>query len=320
VAVVIGLGVAAALFIEKMRGSVVGTVHYGNALSSRRERTPWENEVLNRHGATTAILELHGPLFFGSADELAAAVRAEKQAERIILDFRRVVEVDSSGARVLQLIQEEVKDSGRALALCNIVRQGPRWTFLEDLGVLPVSGENYIFSDLDYALEWAEDQILISSPQVVDPGVAKELHEMELTEGLTAEDIRFLIDHLDHLQIKQGEILVQSGQSSDGLYILLQGTASARLNLSESRTRRLATFGPGAVFGEMSVLERRTRSADIVSDSDATLYRLSSESLEQICREQPSVGTKLLWNLGRELSSRLRRAHAEILVLEGNPL
>ena len=70
----------------------------------------------------------------------------------------------------------------------------------------------------------------------------------------------------------------------------------------------------------MGVLERRPRVADVGEDSDVTVYHMSSQNLELLCRDHPSLATRLFWNLGRELSRRLRRAHAEILVLEGNPL
>jgi SulP family sulfate permease len=319
VAVAIGLLVATALFIAKMRGSVVGTVHYGDTLSSRRQRTPEETEVLERHGAFTAIVELHGPLFFGSADELAACVRSLQHVRRIIVDFRRVVEVDSSGARVLQLIQEEMEDSGRQLALCSIEREGPRWAFLDDLDILRSLGEDSIFPDLDHALEWAENQVLLQDPQR-DPVTPLDIRETEIMTGLTLAEKDTILEFLECQEFAQGQALAHAGQLTNGFFLLTRGTVSARMDVSDTRTKRLASFGPGSVFGEMSVLERRPRTADVRADSDVTVYRMSTENLEQLCQDHPALACKLLWNLGRELSSRLRRAHSEILVLEGSPL
>lgn len=319
VAVGIGVLVAAALFIAKMRSSILGATYYGDTVYSRRERTPLEIDLLERRGHSTAILELHGPLFFGSADELVVAVRKLDPVERIIIDFRRVVEVDSSGARVLQLLQEEIEVSGGRLALCNIVRQGPRWAFLEDLGVLQKIGEEYVFSDLDAALEWAENEILKACSEVPCPGTPITFEELEFVRGLSPEEMSLLEQYLELEEFQSGDWLARAGEKSTGFYLLVRGSASAHQETNGARVRRLASFGPGSIVGEMGVVSERPRSANVRADTEVAAYHMGADRFRLLREEHPALACKLLWNIARELSSRLRRAHAEILVLEGAP-
>src|ERR1019366_7299709 len=92
----VGVGLAILLFIrEQVRGSVVRRKTYGNQLFSKQVRLPNEVQVLEQHGDVTAILELQGSLFFGTADQLYTALEPELKARQfLILDMRRVNAVD----------------------------------------------------------------------------------------------------------------------------------------------------------------------------------------------------------------------------------
>ena len=63
------------------------------------------------------------------------------------------------------------------------------------------------------------------------------------------------------------------------------------------------------MFGEFALLDRETRSATVEADEPAVCYLLTRERFEQLTAEHGPVALKLLTNLGRELSLRLRRAN-----------
>jgi len=79
---------------------------------------------------------------------------------------------------------------------------------------------------------------------------------------------------------------------------------------------RLMTFAPGTVFGELAILDQGTRSASIIADEDLFCYVLSDEGFAALSTDTPAAAIKLLANLGRELSGRLRRANRTIYQLE----
>ena len=66
---------------------------------------------------------------------------------------------------------------------------------------------------------------------------------------------------------------------------------------------------PGAVFGEMAILDGKPRSASIVALGKVTCLRLKIASLEKIAKTQPDTRNALMASLGVELSKQLRVAN-----------
>jgi glutaminase len=78
----------------------------------------------------------------------------------------------------------------------------------------------------------------------------------------------------------------------------------------------LSTITPGVAFGELALFDGGTRSVDVIPDVPSVCYVLPLAKLDEIARTHPDIKTKLVFNIGRELSARLRRADAEIRSLE----
>ena len=78
----------------------------------------------------------------------------------------------------------------------------------------------------------------------------------------------------------------------------------------------MSTIAPGVAFGELALFDGGTRSADVVADEPSVCYVLPIAALDELAARNPGIRAKLLCNVGRELSARLRRADAEIRALE----
>ena len=77
----------------------------------------------------------------------------------------------------------------------------------------------------------------------------------------------------------------------------------------EGGDRRLVTFSPGTVFGEMALLDRERRSATVTADGMLVCQVMQREDFEQLGNTHPRIGMTLLANIGREISMRLRNAN-----------
>ena len=60
------------------------------------------------------------------------------------------------------------------------------------------------------------------------------------------------------------------------------------------------------------MLDGGKRSADVIADEPAVCYVLPIVKLRALASNHPAIETKLIFNICRELSVRLRRADAEI--------
>jgi sulfate permease, SulP family len=317
VAVAVGIIISAFVFIHKMSHSVVYRITRGTEHSSHRVLPPALISLLERDGRSTLIIELEGSLFFGTTDSMLTEVEANLTAdvERVIFDFRRVKEIDSSGARVLLLMSEQLADSGRAMALAGIDPAGPRMRFLKDMGVVRVLTEDVFFPDLDRAMEWAED-VLIAKVEGDSVGhERKELVDMGLFSETGKEQLKILEGYFKVQIVEKGEILFCDQDEPDRFMLLVDGHLTRRAS-PDINSKRYAGFGPGTLVGELEVLTGAPRHGFLIADETTEFYEMTLTELEDLRAQHPEVAVHLLRALNIELSTRLRQALATIEKLE----
>lgn len=309
-AVFIGIVLAVLLFVVRMSRSNVRKLYRCDNVRSRRYRDPDELAVLHARGSSVLVIELQGALFFGSAERLAQIVERETERETValLLEMRRITEIDSTGARILGDIDAALAARGVRLALVLSTRTETA-ARLADIFHAP---DRY-FPDIDRAIEWAEDDLLRKAE--IAPSAELPLERLPLVSDLTANQIEALRNVLEPAAWPAGATVFRSGDPGSSLYLVTRGRASVHLR-HEGGDVRLATFAPGAVFGELALLDRGPRSATITADEDLTALGLSEDSFAVLCRQQPDLAIKLLTAIGRELSVRIRYANMTIQQLE----
>ncbi|MBV9557258.1 MAG: SLC26A/SulP transporter family protein [Pseudolabrys sp.] len=306
-AVFIGVVLAVGLFVLRMSRSNVRRLYRCDAVRSRKARASAELATLESMGKAILAIELQGALFFGSAEHLAQVVAQEAAppTQFVILDLRRVTEIDSTGARILSDIDASLARSGCKLAL-----------------VLPKTGEvehethgisSQHFPDIDRAIEWAEDKLLGDGAATIHPELLIE--EVPLLRDFSTDQMLRLRPYLTRAVWAAGSIIVAEGDPGSHLFLVTRGRASVRLT-SEGRDIRLATFAPGSVFGELALLDRGPRSATVTADDEVTTWALSARAFDALRKAEPDLAVQILAALGRELSGRLRQANRTIHQLE----
>jgi len=315
-AVFLGIIIAIALFIVRMSRSIIRRSYRCDNIHSRKTRTPGDLALLEKRGVDILVLELQGVLFFGSAEMLSQDVeRAAGAGTRtIILDTRRITEIDATGARILADIHAMLNRKNQRLALA-LTKNSETAARLSELGTIEVIGADYIFEDIDRAIGWAEDDVIRVNTEV-NEGAEIPLEHVELLNTLTSSEIQSIKDCTRRKIFDRGRIIFSEGDSGKELFIITKGQVSAYINQVDGRDIRLATFAPGSVFGELGFLDAGPRSASLVADDEVTCYVLSETQFAVLAKDAPSVAIKLLSGLGRELSKRLRRANQTIQQLE----
>jgi SulP family sulfate permease len=309
-AVFIGVVLAILLFAVRMSRSNIRRLYRCDAVRSRRYRDPAALELLRVAGASVLVIELQGALFFGTADRLARIVDTEttQDTTAVLLELRRVTEIDSTGARILGDIDAALGARGINLALVLSARTE---TATRIADIFPV--RDLCFPDIDRAMEWAEDELLRKS----DTGLSLDLSldRVPLLHDLTSDQIERLRTWLEPVAWPAGHVIFRHGDPGSSLYLVTRGRASVHLRHDDEGIR-LATFAAGAVFGELALLDRGPRSATVIVDEDLAGFGLSETSFDELCHKRPDIAIKILSALGRELSVRIRYANTTILQLE----
>jgi SulP family sulfate permease len=308
-AVFVGIVLAVLLFVVRMSRSNIRRLYRCDAVRSRRYRDPAELEVLHVQSASVLVIELQGALFFGSAERLAQIVDSEtfKGTTALLLELRRITEIDSTGARILGDIDAALGARGVKLAL---VLSGRTETAAR---LADIFQRDRFFPDIDRAIEWAEDDLLRKAG--TGQSLELSLDRVPLLRDFTADQVERLRSWLEPVAWPAGHVVFRHGDPGSSLYLVTRGRASVHLRRDDGGIR-LVTFAAGAVFGELALLDRGPRSATITADEDLTGFGLSEASFTELCHEQPDIPIKLLSALGRELSVRLRYANMTIQQLE----
>ena len=315
VAVVFGVAITIVFFLLRMSRNAVRRAYRLDEFHSRRARDPAAMEILAREGHRVLVIELEGPLFFGTAEKLEQFTEAviDGSLGCVIMDIERVNELDATGAATLIEINDRLARDGCELVLSGHGNRAAVADQLREHGVIAALPDHRAFADLDRALEWAEDRLLLAELGTVASPQEFPLEQLDVFAGLGPEQIARVAPRVVRHSYKRGDILVREGEVGRDLYIIAKGTASAYLNMTgEGRPTRLITFTPGTVFGELALLDEETRSATVQADGFLVCYVLSREAFESLAADEPAIAIRLLANLGRELSVRLRRANRAI--------
>jgi glutaminase len=291
--------------------NVVRRRYRGDTVRSKRLRGRREGSILGRKGAGLGVYELQGDLFFATMEQLLRRSAAEMESlEYLIFDFKRVGHVDECARELLGQMIHKIAGSGKTL-----VFSCPSPSLVAALGA--GGADAHCFPDTDTALEWCENRLILAEPAPDAREGVLPLAVMDIVAGLDAAEVALLQPIVREVRYGAGETIVREGDLADAIFLLAAGLVTVRLDLGDgTRTKRLSTITPGLAFGEVALFDGGTRSADVVADEPSLCYVLPITALDRLAAQSPGIRTKLLYNLGRELSARLRRADAEIRALE----
>jgi SulP family sulfate permease len=313
-----GMLVAILMFIRSNSKKPVRQVVHADVRRSRKVRSAVETNLLTQHGKRIVVVELDGALFFGTAEEADEAIeKLIHSADHIIIDFERVSEVDASGARVMLVAADHVKRAGKGLLFAGLSLKDGRTRTIRDMDVHGLLDDGVFFQDTDLALECAEDRLLKSLLPVGSTTAALSLEETLMGSGLTPEERALLAPMLIEHRVAKGEYVFRSGDAGDSMYVLMHGQIGFWLPSKDggdtlTEGRRLVSYAPGVVFGEMALLAGMARSADAIAEADALVLELQREQYNRLMTDHPTLLGKLLLNISLLLASRVRALSAEL--------
>ena len=318
-AVAIGILVSVFSFLFRMSKSVVRRSSRGDVLRSRKTREPRLMQLLAEHGQRIAVFELEGSLFFGTAEKLVYQIeKAVKDgATLVIVDLKRVTDIDTTGVRFLVQANDAMVKQGKFLLLSSVEEHGRLGHFLRDMGAIAAFTKGRVFVDNDQALEWAEDQLILSELGDVGLGAEFPFAQLDIFAGLSAAELEVVKGMLSRRVYAKGATVFREGDPGQQLFVIAKGEASVRIRpAGATRDIRLVTFTAGTVFGEVALLDTEVRSASVEADEELVCYVLEHEVFQQLSSGHPGIAVTLLRNLGRELSNRLRRANRVIYQMD----
>jgi len=103
------------------------------------------------------------------------------------------------------------------------------------------------------------------------------------------------------INLARDQILFSAGDRGDGFYLLNDGLLKVMVISPSGSERILAILGPGALVGELSMIDDTPRSATVSAIRDSKLAFLSKADFNALSRSQPELNLYLMTLLARRL-------------------
>lgn len=126
---------------------------------------------------------------------------------------------------------------------------------------------------------------------------------------LSMDEARVVVGYMTPRYIPAQTTFIREGDAQDEgfMALLLEGEVVVEsITVSRTEPLTLSVLGPGALVGEVGLVDKEPRSASCTTSADSLFAILTRDALQQLIMERPPLGAKLLLAISARLAERLR--------------
>jgi len=129
--------------------------------------------------------------------------------------------------------------------------------------------------------------------------------------SLSDNELSQLANYCEVREMGEGTTVFIENMPGESLFLVKKGTIRISKMFAEGDEKTLVVLGPEDIFGEMAVIDGLPRSATARVAEDAELISLKKKDLEKLCIENAALALKLVSNIVKVFSKRVREANEE---------
>jgi CRP/FNR family transcriptional regulator, cyclic AMP receptor protein len=134
--------------------------------------------------------------------------------------------------------------------------------------------------------------------------------DLQLFQGLPAEELRRLIAVARRRSFRRGEIVFHRGDPADTIHLVAKGRFAARVTTQLGETVTVALHSAGDAFGELALVEPdAVRSTTVAALEAGETLAIARHDFDRVRRDYPEVNEVLV----RLLAARVRRSSDRLL-------
>lgn len=118
------------------------------------------------------------------------------------------------------------------------------------------------------------------------------LRNVPLFSSCSNRELQTIAKATDELTVPAGHLLTDQGQMGREAFVLMNGAATVKRN-----GKKVTTLGPGAVVGELALLDHGPRTATVTTDTETTVIVIDQRHFLAVLDDVPSITHKLLATL-----------------------
>jgi CRP-like cAMP-binding protein len=124
-----------------------------------------------------------------------------------------------------------------------------------------------------------------------------KLRGVSFFEGFSDDELQKVADLADDVEAEEGALLIDQGRVGQECFVVLEGRAGVYAG-----NEHIATLEPGAMVGEMALVDHRPRTASVVAETPMKLISLDAAAFKELLETMPKVHDRVM----ETLSARLR--------------
>lgn len=133
------------------------------------------------------------------------------------------------------------------------------------------------------------------------------LKAMQMFRYLSYRELVRVANSTTVVEHQAGDQVFAEGEPGETMYVVMSG----EIKLSKGGVT-VATLAKGQHFGEMSLIDRSTRSLTATASDVAMLVVVKRKDFYEIIKKEPELATKLLWSFVQVLGARLRKTTSDL--------
>lgn len=146
----------------------------------------------------------------------------------------------------------------------------------------------------------------------------KLMESADVFKGLDSSELELLEKSAQEVVFPLDKIIFNENEKGDKMYLILEGVVEIwKSEGKELKGSRLARLKAGEIFGEMALFDQEPRSASAVAaiHKETKILEWSEKEISKIIQERSELGIKILTNILKKISQRLRVANEAIHTL-----
>jgi len=133
-----------------------------------------------------------------------------------------------------------------------------------------------------------------------------------LFQALEPEELELFVDKAQYSDLAPNSVIIREDDTGEYLYLILSGKVRVTKKTFEGIEQILGILKMGDFFGEMVLLDRRSRSASVYSHTRVELAKIQHSKVSCILNENPRIGLKVFHAFSEVVSLRLRNANDKL--------
>jgi len=140
--------------------------------------------------------------------------------------------------------------------------------------------------------------------------ILETVDQIPIFRNFGYHDIKQLTSYMQCYGVAVGEEIITEGSPGDYLVLLLTGEVNLVREDAGGVRQRVSSAGPGALLGELSMMDGQPRLSSCVAVTPADFAILNRLNLNRLLNDAPELGSRFLLALLQRVAGHLRESCA----------